>query len=387
MAINSKQIFTLAFSAIVLSIFIVSAVFISGCVGSTNQNQSNLASEIPINTGTAVFTITDAAMNMGAVSSVNITINKIEINSKNKGWIVLSNEVQTYDLLELKAENTSKLLVIANLSDGLYNQVRLHISKVIIIKNGAPIEAKLPSNVLKMNINFKVIENKTSTVSFDFIADESLHTTGDGKIIMAPVIKVETRTSVNVQIKGQNKVEIQDGKVEENFEVGMNEKGDVDVGIKIKANTEISISENGKIEVFRKGKVNISENGKIEVFRKGKVNNIGTQLSIKNITLNKQKYTANEKINIEVYLKLNKNADIQVHIYGIASRQGSNLIDETKNVSVSTEGQSSVKFDVNAPTCTHGCGARYFPGLYLLNAEVIVNGEVVDKTTINVELY
>ena len=371
MAINSKQIFTLAFSAIVLSIFIVSAVFISGCVGSTNQNQSNLASEIPINTGTAVFTITDAAMNMGAVSSVNITINKIEINSKNKGWIVLSNEVQTYDLLELKAENTSKLLVIANLSDGLYNQVRLHISKVIIIKNGAPIEAKLPSNVLKMNINFKVIENKTSTVSFDFIADESLHTTGDGKIIMAPVIKVETRTSVNVQIKGQNKVEIQDGKVEENFEVGMNEKGDVDVGIKIKANTEISISENGKIEVFRKGKVN----------------NIGTQLSIKNITLNKQKYTANEKINIEVYLKLNKNADIQVHIYGIASRQGSNLIDETKNVSVSTEGQSSVKFDVNAPTCTHGCGARYFPGLYLLNAEVIVNGEVVDKTTINVELY
>ena len=366
MAIESKQLFTLAVSALVIclvmSFALTSAVFISGCVSDTNnnQNQQTEASGTQTHAGTAVFTITDAAMNMGSVSSVNVTIDKVEINSENKGWIVLSTEELTYDLLKLKAENANELLATANLSAGSYNQVRLRISKVVVVEDRAIKEAKLPSNVLKINAKLDIVENETSVVVFDFIADESLHTTGDGKIIMAPVINVETKTNATVQISAQNRVEIQGGKVNGNVKVGMNENRDVGVGIKLKGNTDLSILGNGKVNI------------------------VGTLPSIKNITLNKDKYPANEKIEINVKIDLQGNTDnTQIHIYGITSRQGAHLIDETVDLTEKTQ----YRFNINAPTCTHGCGARYYPGKYPLTAEIIQNGKVINNLKIDVELY
>ena len=98
------------------------------------------------NEGRAVFTITDAAADMGAVSEVHVTVEQVRVHSETQGWVTVSDEQQTYDLLELKAENSHALLADANLTADTYNQLRLDVSEVIVVDAEGEHEAKLPSS-------------------------------------------------------------------------------------------------------------------------------------------------------------------------------------------------------------------------------------------------
>ena len=154
-------------------------------------------------------------------------------------------------MLKLKAEGKLELLADAQLRTGKYDQLRLDISGVAVTDADGQHEAKLPSGELKIRADIAVEPNRTSTASFDFIADESLHVTGSGKYIMAPVIKLETRENADVEIKSGNKVEIKGGRMGKNLKVGMDIEGNVDVGVKIPEDAQIEIEESGKI---RRGK-------------------------------------------------------------------------------------------------------------------------------------
>lgn len=117
-----------------------------------------------------------------------------------------------------------------------------------------------------------------------------------------------------------------------------------------------------------------------------------SSLSIENISLGKQSYTVNEVI--KIYVDVNADTDIKnatLHIYGITSRQGQNLIDQNLNINL-TKGTNKFNFSVIAPACTRGCGARYFPGDYPLYASVSYEDKeqnilISDISTINVNLY
>lgn len=223
--------------------------------------------------GRAVFTMTDAAADMGAVSSVKVTVDSVQVHHENEGWVTASSDTQTYDLLELKASNTQKLLADAQLPNGTYNQLRLDVSNVVVVDENGTHNAKLPSNTLKMQGEFTVeAENSAESngsaetsgssgsdssaeadgaavATFDFIADESLHVTGDGKYVMAPVVQVTARNDAQVDIGSNAAVDISGGNIATNVKVGMNENGEVTVGGGIPANAQLGLSASGGISL------------------------------------------------------------------------------------------------------------------------------------------
>ncbi|MDO8556259.1 MAG: DUF4382 domain-containing protein [Nanoarchaeota archaeon] len=233
---QGKRIITLIF-------FLLGLSLIAAC---TIQNQQSTQDRM--NDGRVVFAITDAATDIGAVTSIKITVESVKVHSETEGWVTVSSMQKTYDLLQLKAQSKQELLADVTLKEGTYNQLRLDISRVVVIDASGSHEAKLPSGELKINGNLVVEENSTSTATFDFIADESLHITGNGQYIMTPVVQMETRQDANVSITIGNRVEIRNGRVNTNIKVGMNLDGDVGEGLKIKENVKLFIKEDKIIE-------------------------------------------------------------------------------------------------------------------------------------------
>ena len=158
--------------------------------------------------GNIVFGITDAAEDMGDISSVVITVNKVEIRSATNGWIAVSTTTKAYDLLALKQSGKVSLLVNTTVASGTYDQVRLNVSSVVVTRNGVAQEAKLPSSELKISGTIEVMADQSLSVVFDFIADKSIHITGDGKIIFAPVIKVTRQNNIDFELRSNDEIVI-----------------------------------------------------------------------------------------------------------------------------------------------------------------------------------
>src|SRR3989344_5258267 len=104
---------------------LVLIILIIGCT-------TNVDSQTSQDKGRVVFTITDAAADMGAVTSVKVKVESVKVHSEIEGWVDVTTTPQEYDLLQLKAENTQALLADVQLKYGEYNQLRLDISKVIV---------------------------------------------------------------------------------------------------------------------------------------------------------------------------------------------------------------------------------------------------------------
>ncbi len=222
--------------------------------------------------GRAVFIITDAAANMGEVTNIRVTIDSVQVLSESTGWIKVSAEEHTYDLLKLKSEGIQALLADYNLTPGVYRQMRLDISKVIVTDQLGNHTAKLPSGVLKIFGNLTVNANSTSTVKFDFIADKSLHITGNGQYIFAPVIQLETRQRAQVETEERYRdndderqtderenedtddddeysrtvVRVRDGETDGHTQVSMDIDGNVGEGLRIREDSKLSF-QGGKI--------------------------------------------------------------------------------------------------------------------------------------------
>lgn len=235
-------------------LIVVAGVIVLGAgILLTNQpnlpqnNTSDILTYNPKTQGKIVFGVTDAASNMGGVSSVLVTINKVEVRSvATNDWVTVSNETKQYDLLALKTAGAVSLIANINADVGVYDQAKLVISKVLIVKNGIEQEAKLPSGELKTFVNIVVNADQTSSIVFDFIADKSLHVTGNGKFIFAPVIKVKKQKDVKIELKSNNEVDIKNGKEEEDEDIGMDSKGEVKKDFELKGN--LRIDENDDIQ-------------------------------------------------------------------------------------------------------------------------------------------
>src|SRR3989344_1825789 len=228
------------------------ALLLAGCAP-----QADTGSE----TGRAVITLTDAAADMGAVTKIDVTINSVQAHSTTEGWVELSSETQTHDLLELKAQGSQALLADAQLAQGTYNQIRLDISQVTVTDADGEHDAKLPSETLRINGELVIDANTTATATFDFIADESLHITGNGEYILAPVITLETRTGADVDVNTNNRVEIRGGTVRTNVTVGTDAQGNVGVGIRLPAQAQVSVDARGRIMIGSSSGDSMNTNG------------------------------------------------------------------------------------------------------------------------------
>ncbi|MBI2145504.1 DUF4382 domain-containing protein [Candidatus Woesearchaeota archaeon] len=240
---------------------LVLVVLVAGCTAGVQAP----VGDAEVNaTGRAVFVITDAAANMGSVSSVKVTVDSVSVHSASEGWVAVLSTPGTYDLLQLKAEGKNALLADVQLEEGRYEQARLQISKVVVTDAEGSREAKLPSGELKVVGNLEVDANTTSTATFEFIADESLHVTGSGEYVMAPVVKVETRHDADVEVRSGSDVVVSGGSVTASSKVGMDISGNVGVGLKIGLNETLDI-ENGKIKIGIGMPVSVAGKGRLVV--------------------------------------------------------------------------------------------------------------------------
>lgn len=211
----------------------------AGCTGTTDTNVNVTTPPPPAAQGRAVFTVTDAAADMTGVSSIMLTVDKLEAHDATEGWVTVSTTPKTYDLIKLKATDSAELLADAKLAAGTYDQIRLDISKVELTVNGKTQTAKLPSSSLKLVGNLTVTAGETTTVALDFMADKSLHLTGSGTYILTPVVRLLIKNAAGVKIDSDEKVEVKDGATETDETEGMDEKGEVKAGFELKDDLDI----------------------------------------------------------------------------------------------------------------------------------------------------
>jgi cytoskeletal protein RodZ len=217
----------------------------SGNQGSTTTSST---SSPPSGTGRVVFAISDAKPNMNSITSIVITVDSVQIHSSSQGWVTVSSTAKNYDLIQIKNQGTAALVADTTLNSGDYDQVRLHISNATVTDASGTSDAKLPSGEIKFNSLTTVTSDKITTLDFDFLANETLHVTGNGKYILAPVIHFQSKQSAIVNITGNN-VDIRGGNSISDTKVGMNASGNVGVGLKIDDNAVLSIDSSGNIKV------------------------------------------------------------------------------------------------------------------------------------------
>jgi hypothetical protein len=200
--------------------------------------------------GRVVFSVTDAAADMSTISEINMKVNSVDVHSSTSGWMTVSTTPRTYSLLKLDAENKSELLADINANAGTYDQVRLNIDSInVITKAGATKTAKLPSGELKINTVLIVESDHTSSVNFDFLADKSLHMTGNGMYIFSPVVKTETKSSANVSVNSSNVVSVSGGNLDYENTIGMDIDGSVKANFQLKSNAKLNIGSDNMIKL------------------------------------------------------------------------------------------------------------------------------------------
>ncbi len=208
----------------------------------TNTNETNNSAQSPIAQGKVIYSITDAALDMGMISEINMTVSSVEMHSAASSWATVSTTPYTYNLLNLQATNTNAFLAQISAPVGTYDQVRLMVSNVMIkMKDGTTKQAKLPSGELKINTTLVVNANMTSSVNFDFMASKSLHMTGNGGYIFAPVVKTETKSDAEVKVNSDNSVTIGRGHIDSDATLGMDIDGSVKLNFELNSDVKLDI--------------------------------------------------------------------------------------------------------------------------------------------------
>ncbi|MEK7536118.1 MAG: DUF4382 domain-containing protein [Patescibacteria group bacterium] len=206
--------------------------------------------------GRVVVAITDAAADMGAVNSISMKVSGVKLHSTTDVWVDVGGSA-TVDLLQLKASGEFALLVAADVAAGTYDQVRVMVDEVTVTTtDGTTASAKVPSGEFKMMGDVVVAEGETSSISLDFLADVSLHMTGKGEYIFAPVVHMENRSNAIVEVSANNTVTIEGGAISSNETHGMDASGEVRQDFRLDTSAGVEIKD-GKIETSSGAKVKV----------------------------------------------------------------------------------------------------------------------------------
>ncbi len=131
----------------------------------------------PPTKATLSVSLTDAPANYDAV---NITFSEIAV-SMNGGWVVLSGDPMTVNLLEW---NNGKSIELGrqDVDPGKITQIRLMVTKSEVVVDGVTHDVTIPSaeqTGLKIVTNFDLVAGSTYEIVLDFDANQSIVTTGN----------------------------------------------------------------------------------------------------------------------------------------------------------------------------------------------------------------
>ena len=203
--------------------------------------------------GKAVFGVSDAAADMGAVTEVKVTIDSVKVHQKGGAWVTVASDAKTFNLLELEANGATEVVGQADLKAGSYDQMEINITKVVVVDANGEAEAELPNSTMQFATVMEVTAGATATADLDFQTDQSLHVSAEGKYVLAPVIAVETRASATAQVAADGVVTITGGRVTSDTQVGMDVQGNVGAGLMISPSAVLSVT--GDVIVQTKGEV------------------------------------------------------------------------------------------------------------------------------------
>lgn len=184
----------------------------------TTSNPSDSNSATTIGQGKLSIHLTDAPAEYEAVyvTISEVHVHRADINDSNEsnetdgdaeGWIVVATPNSTYDLLELQNGITT-FMGEDLIPSGDYTQLRLILgatpdtalnilgnphpeAQYIILDDDQAYALKVPSNTVKYNHNFTIIDGGDVDMVIDFDANKSIHSAGN-KWLLKPVLKVST---------------------------------------------------------------------------------------------------------------------------------------------------------------------------------------------------
>lgn len=174
----------------------------TGCVadgttpGSSSDSSSDESDSSSGSTGTAStprapridVKLTDAP---GDFEEVWVDIARVEVGS-DAGWLTVTEEMQSFDLLTLQNDVTAALGGTA-LAPGAYSQVRMIVDRASVVVAGEESPLTIASGAetgIKIPLDATFEENMTYSITLDFDAHKSVKSTGQGWL-MTPVIHVK----------------------------------------------------------------------------------------------------------------------------------------------------------------------------------------------------
>lgn len=174
---------------------------------SGETTKSGTGSSAGMSVGTLQLILKDKPVEDAA--EIWVTIDRIRVHKASpENFIVVSEEaLSPVNLLAL--QDTPLTIVDGELGAGHYNQIRMRVvaGTIVFMEDEEPIgyEMKIPSNEIKIPVQFKIEENDTLQIILDFDAMESIKVTKQGKgkkegedtYTMRPVIKVEGMKKIN----------------------------------------------------------------------------------------------------------------------------------------------------------------------------------------------
>ena len=123
-------------------------------------------------------------------SQVWVTFTSVAVHESDltgSGWTTVNVSGATVDLLALNGSAFAKVIGVASLKAGHYEQVRLTVSHVaVVLVGGTNITAQIPAATsADVHGAFNVTSGATTTLSIDIDLATSLHLTGAGAALNA----------------------------------------------------------------------------------------------------------------------------------------------------------------------------------------------------------
>ena len=140
--------------------------------------------------GTVEVRATDAPAD--GVSKIMVSVSSIEVHragADDTTWQTVVTETKTFDLVEI--EGAEILLGTEEIAAGTYTQIRLNVDEVTVTLDGEEVEATLPGEKLKVVRNWEVKADDVTVLTLDFDANSFVVVTGQGRVQVKPVIKLE----------------------------------------------------------------------------------------------------------------------------------------------------------------------------------------------------
>jgi len=206
-------------------IVLIAAIWAITYYSGRNETPAGTSGE-ETGSGNLYISITDQTLAIENVNEIDMRVNKIEVYSKEEGWITIGSDPKTFALLALKANGQAKLYGKTEVNTGLYERIRVTLGETNVrTKAGATVKAVLPSAQVVINSNIRVNADANAHVTLDVLADKSLHLAAGGKYVFAPVIYTQARSNANVTINTDETVAVSGGRVDADTRIGVDLEG------------------------------------------------------------------------------------------------------------------------------------------------------------------